>query len=208
MAPKIAVVAAAALMLAPLVAQAQPKGERYTYRCTGTDGKKYYGSTIPSACLGQPIDQLNERGIRVKRIDPAGDEKARLEKEAEEKRLADEAAEKREALRRNRALLATYTSVKDIDSARRRALADNQKAVQEAASRIEMLKKRRAAYDKELEFYKDGKPPAKLAEDIRATEVDIEATQGLLESKQKETANINTRYDEDRRRYIELTGRK
>jgi len=75
-------------------------------------------------------------------------------------------------------------------------------------SRIEMLKKRRAAYDKELEFYKDGKPPAKLAEDIRATEVDIEATQGLLESKQKETASINTRYDEDRRRYIELTGRK
>lgn len=208
MAPKIAVIAAAALMLAPLVAQAQPKGERYTYRCTGTDGKKYYGSTIPSACLGQPIDQLNERGVRVKRIDPAGDEKARLEKEAEEKRLADEAAEKREALRRNRALLATYTSVKDIDSARRRALSDNQKAVQEAASRIEMLMKRRAAYDKELEFYKDGKPPAKLAEDIRATEVDIEATQGLLESKQKETANINTRYDEDRRRYIELTGRK
>jgi chromosome segregation ATPase len=208
MAQQLVVIAAAALMLAPLAAEAQQKGERYTYRCTGTDGKKYYGSTIPTACLGQPIDQLNSRGIRVKRIDPEGDEKARLEKEAEEKRLADEAAEKREALRRNRALLATYTSVKDIDSARRRALADNQKAVTEAESRIEMLKKRRAAYDKELEFYKDGKPPAKLAEDIRATEVDIEATQGLLESKQKETANINTRYDEDRRRYIELTGRK
>ena len=209
MAPQLAVIAAAALMLAPLAADAQAqKGERYTYRCTGKDGKKYYGSTIPATCLGQPIDQLNSRGIRVKRIDPEGDEKARLEKEAEEKRVADEAAEKREALRRNRALLATYTSVKDIDSARRRALADNQKAVKEAESRIEMLKKRRAAYDKELEFYKDGKPPAKLAEDIRATEVDIEATQGLLESKQKETASINTRYDEDRRRYIELTGRK
>ena len=210
MAPQLAVIAAAALMLAPLAADAQSqKGERYTYRCTGKDGKKYYGSTIPTPCLGQPIDQLNMRGMLVKRIDPEGDEKARLEKEAEEKRLADEAAEKREVLRRNRALLATYTSVKDIDSARRRALADNQNAVKEAESRIEMLKKRRAAYDKEMEFYKEGaKPPAKLAEDIRATEVDIEATQGLLESKQKETANINTRYDEDRRRYIELTGRK
>ena len=209
MAPQLAVIAAAALMLAPLAADAQSqKGERYTYRCTGTDGKKYYGSTIPPACLGQPIDQLNSRGIRVKRIDPEGDEKARLEKEAEEKRVADEAAERREALRRNRALLATYTSVKDIDSARRRALADNQKAVKEAESRIEALKKRRAAYDKELEFYKDGKPPAKLAEDIRATEVDIEATEGLLASKQKETVNINARYDEDKRRYQELTGRK
>lgn len=210
MAPQLAVIAAAAaLMLAPLAAQAQPKGERYTYRCTGTDGKKYYGSTIPPACLGQPIDQLNARGMRVKRIDPEGDEKARLEKEAEEKRMADEAADKREAMRRNRALLATYTSVKDIDSARRRALADNQKAVKDAEGRIDMLKKRRAAYDKELEFYKEGaKPPSKLAEDIRATEVDIEATQGLLESKQKEAVNINAKYDEDKRRYQELTGRK
>jgi len=209
MASRIALIAAAALIAAPLAAEAQQKGERYTYRCTGTDGKKYYGSTIPTACLGQPIDQLNERGIRVKRIDPAGDEKARLEKEAEEKRLADEAAEKREALRRSRALLATYTSVKDIDSARRRALTDNQKAVQEAQSRIEMLKKRRAGYDKELEFYKDGaKPPPKLTEDIRATDVDIEATQGLLASKQTETQNINAKYDEDKRRYQELTGRK
>ncbi|MGH8722738.1 MAG: hypothetical protein ACREU4_12175, partial [Burkholderiales bacterium] len=185
------------------------KSERYTYRCTGTDGKKYYGSTIPTACLGQPIDQLNARGIRVKRIDPAGDEKARLEKEAEEKRLADEAAERREAMRRNRALLATYTSEKDIESARRRALADNLKAVKEAEARIEMLKKRRAGYDKELEFYKDGaKPPAKLQEDIRAAEVDIEATSGLIASKHKQTADINARYDEDRRRYRELTGRK
>ena len=208
MAPKIAWIAAAGLIVAPLAAEAQPKGERYTYRCTGTDGKKYYGSTIPTACLGQPIDQLNARGIRVKRIDPAGDEKARFEKEAEEKRLAEEAQDRREALRRNRALLATYTSVKDIDSARRRALAENHKAVKEAETRIDSLKKRRAAYDKELEFYKDGaKPPAKLAEDIRATEVDIEATQGLLAAKQKETVNINARYDEDRRRYVELTGR-
>jgi hypothetical protein len=210
MVPKLAMLAAAALLVAPLAAEAQQqKSERYTYRCTGKDGKKYYGSTIPTACLGTPVDQLNERGIRVKRIDPEGDEKARLEKEAEQKRLAEEAAEKREALRRNRALLATYTSEKDIESARRRALADNQKAVKEAESRIEMLKKRRAGYDKELEFYKEGaKPPSKLTEDIRATEVDIEATEGLLASKQKETSNINARYDDEKRRYRELTGRK
>ncbi|MGQ0543981.1 MAG: hypothetical protein ACT4P3_01430 [Betaproteobacteria bacterium] len=209
MAPQLALIAAAALIAAPLAAEAQQKSERYTYRCTGKDGKKYYGSTIPPACLGQPIDQLNERGIRVKRIDPEGDEKARLAKEAEEKRLADEAAEKRELLRRNRALLATYTSEKDIEAARRRALADNQRALKEAEARIEMLKKRRAGYDKELEFYKDGqKPPPKLTEDVRATELDIEMTQGLVASKQKETQAINARYDEDRRRYRELTGTK
>ena len=207
---RLAMIAAAALIAAPLAAQAQgAKAERYTYRCTGKDGKKYYGSTIPTACLGTPIDQLNERGIRVKRIDPEGDEKARLAKEAEEKRLAEEAQERREELRRNRALLATYTSEKDIEAARKRALADNQRAVKEAQERIEVLKKRRAGYDKEMAFYKEAdKAPPKLQDDIRATEVDLEATQGLLEAKQKETAHINAKYDEDRRRYRELTGKK
>ena len=56
---RLAMIAAAALIAAPLAAQAQgAKAERYTYRCTGKDGKKYYGSTIPTACLGTPIDQL------------------------------------------------------------------------------------------------------------------------------------------------------
>ena len=64
---RLAMIAAAALIAAPLAAQAQQgaKAERYTYRCTGKDGKKYYGSTIPTACLGTPIDQLNERGITI-----------------------------------------------------------------------------------------------------------------------------------------------
>lgn len=208
MSSRLAVIAAAALFAAPLVAQAQPKTERYTYRCTGKDGKKYYGSTIPNACLGMPVDQLNERGIRVKRIDPEGDEKARLAKEAEQKRLAEEAAEKRELLRRNRALLATYTSEKDIESARKRALTDNARAIKDAQARIESLKKRRAAYDKEMEFYKESdKAPQKLQDDIRTTEVDLEATQGLLEAKQKDAASINAKYDADRRLYRELTGK-
>lgn len=209
MASPVAILTAAALLAVPLAADAQRKGaeERYTYRCTGKDGKKYYGHTIPTQCLGQPIDQLNSRGLLVKRIDPEADEKARLEKEAEEKRLAEEAQERREESRRNRALLATYTSEKDIELARKRALADNTLAVQEAQRRIDVLNRRRAGYDKELGFYKDGaKPPAKLLEDIRTTQLDIEAMQGLIANKEREAISINERYDEDRRRYRELAG--
>ena len=200
---KLLIAATSTLLLAPLAADAQ------SFRCTGKDGKKYYGQTVPPQCTGMVLEQLNSQGMVIRRIDPEGDERAREAKEAEQAKKREEDAANREESRRNRALLATYTSVKDIDSARRRALADNQKAVKEAELRIEALKKRRAAYDKELEFYKEGaKPPSKLAEDIRATEIDIEATQGLLESKQKEAVNINAKYDEDKRRYQELTGRK
>src|SRR5829696_5199329 len=52
---QLAVLAAAAVMAAPLVVLAQQKSGEYTYRCVGNDGKKYYGSTIPNACLGRPL---------------------------------------------------------------------------------------------------------------------------------------------------------
>ena len=136
-----------ALLIAPLAAFAQ-----LTYRCVSQDGKKYYGSTIPPQCYGRPLEQINKQGTVVRRIDPEGDAKARAEKEANLEKKKEEDAASREETRRNRALLATYTSEKDIEDARRRALADNEKAVKEVEQKIDALKKTRAKYDKELEF--------------------------------------------------------
>jgi hypothetical protein len=207
MAPRLAMLAAVALLLAPLHADAQGKAG-ITYRCSSKDGKRYYGSTIPRECLGQPIEQLNQQGMVVKRIDPEGEEKAQAAREAEEEKRREQTAARREDQRRNRAVLATYTSEKDIEDARRRAVDDNRKALQEVERRIEVLKKRRAGYDKELEAQKDGnKPSAKLQEDIRVTEVDLRAQENLLVTKQKDLEAINERYDEDKKRYLELTRR-
>jgi DNA-binding MarR family transcriptional regulator len=199
----MAALGAAVALAAPAAAQTQ------TYRCIGKDGKKYYSSTIPPQCVGRPVEQLNKQGLVVRRIDPEGDEKARAEKaELLAKKREAEAAH-REERRRNQALLATYTSEKDIEDARARALSDNRKAVRDVETRIETARKRRAGYDKELEFYKgDAKPPAKLADDIRSAEVEIQANEQLLAVKKKEVTQINARYDEDKKRYRELTGKK
>jgi hypothetical protein len=208
MAVRLAVLAAAALALAPLAATAQPEKGGLTYRCTSKEGKKYYGSTIPPQCYGRLIEQLNAQGLVVKRIDPEGDRKDRLAQEAEAAKKREIEAASKESSRRNRALLATYTSEKDIEDARTRALFENKKAVVEVEMRIEALKKRRAGYDKELEFYKEKtKPPANLHEDIRNAEIDLQAQEGLLAAKQKEVDGINARYDEDKKRYVELTRR-
>jgi hypothetical protein len=209
---RTAVIAAAASLLASQVAShvahAQPK-EQYTYRCTGKDGKKYYGQTIPQACLGQPMELINKQGLVVKRIDPEGDERARLAKEAEAEKKRELEAAQKDAQRRNRALLATYTSEKDIEESRRRALSDHQKQLQEVEKKIEDIRKRQARFEKDLAVYKEagkGEPPARLREEITNAEIDLKAQQGLLEAKKKEAAGINARYDEDRRRYREATG--
>jgi hypothetical protein len=208
----LAVFAAAALMLAPLAAQAQPRGhENLNYRCVGKDGKKYYGSMIPPQCLGQAVELINSQGMVVKRIDPEGDEKARLAKEAEAQKKREMEVAQKDAQRRSRALLATYTSEKDIEEARTRALREHHKQVQEVEGRIEAIKKRQARHEKDLELYKDGgkgTPPTRLKEEVTNAEIDLKAQETLLAAKKKEAEGINARYNEDRRRYQEATGAK
>ena len=205
------VFAAAALMLAPLAADAQTNKEQYTYRCVGKDGKKYYGQTIPDACLGRPLELINKQGLVVKRIDLEGEEKARLAKEAEaEKKREAELAEK-DQVRRTRALLATYTSEKDIEDSRNRDLRNHDRGVQEVEKRIADIQKRQQQLQKELALFNEagkGSPPARLKEEITNAEIDLKAQQSLLEAKKKEAQAINARYDDDKRRYQEATGKK
>jgi len=197
---------AAAFALLPLAAEAQQGTPSTSFRCVSKDGKKYYGSTVPPQCLGQPVEQLNREGMVIKRFD-AQASAAEREKKVEE----DEERKKREAIskeqgRRNRALLATYTNEKDIDQARGRALKDNEGAVKDIEKRIGGLKTRLSTLKKELEFFSGKtKPPAKLADDIRNTEFDIQTQEQLLAAKKRDVEQINARYDDDKKRYLELT---
>jgi len=208
----LAMLVLTALALAPLAAGAQE------FRCVGKDGRKYYGSTIPPQCLGQPVEQLSKQGTVMRRIEPDGGQKAQEIDAAEAAKKRQEDFAKKEEARRNRALLATYTSEKDIEDARKRALADSEKAKKDVETRIENLKKRQADLQKQMDSYsqdpgKDakGKPkpaakaPPNLAEDLKNTEIDLKAQQQLLDSKDKEIEQINTKYDDDKKRYLALT---
>lgn len=192
----------AALVLAalPLAAAAQ------SYRCVGKDGKKYYGQSVPMQCVGQPTEQLNAQGLVVRRIDAqasAADQAAKA-KEAEEKRKRDVIL--KEESRKNKALLSTYTSEADIELARKRALEENQKAVKETEARIAALKKRQGDLKKEMEFFQGkNKPPAKMEQEIKDNAFTIGTQENLLAQKKKEVDSINAKYDEDKKRYIELT---
>ena len=184
----------------PFVAEAQ------SYRCTGKDGKKYYGQSVPTACIGMPVEQLNAQGMVIKRFDAAASAAEREKKVAEEEERHKRELISKEEGRRNRALLATYTSDKDIDNARTRALKENEGAVKDIQVRIDALRKRQEVLKSELDFFQGkNKPPAKLTEDIRNSDFDIKTQEELLATKKKEVALINSRYDDDKKRYIELT---
>jgi hypothetical protein len=191
---------AAALLATPFAAEAQ------SYRCVSADGKKHYGQTIPAQCVGPVVEELNKQGLVVRRIDPQATATQRAAKEAEEAAKKKEDTAIKEEQRRTKALLATYTGEKDIELARQRALEDNQKAVKEIEGRLAGIRKRHGELVKEMEFYQGkNKPPAKLAEDIKNAEIDLKAQEGLLAAKKKEVDAINAKYDDDKKRYLELT---
>jgi hypothetical protein len=192
---------------APLLSQAQ----NLTYRCSGSDGKKYYGSTIPMRCAGRLVEVLNSSGMVVKRIDQVAEEKARAAKAAaaSASRGPEQSIAERDEERRNRALLATYTSVKDIEDARTRALRENAQQAGRFEQKINELKTRRGRYEKELATYKkDGKVSTTVEDNIKNVDLEIRVQDELLVSKRKEVDGINAKYDQDKRRYSEALAAK
>jgi hypothetical protein len=197
--------ALAAGVLAPFGVQAQ-KVEPLTYRCVGKDKKTYYGQTPPPQCAGMPLEMLNRQGLVVRRVDPQADAANKAAKEAEDAKKREDDAAQRDRQRRDRALLATYTSEADVEAARKRALLDNEKAIQTIDMRTASIRKRQAELTKELEFYKGkNKPPAKLEQEIKGAESELRAQEEQRAKRQKDIEAINARYDEDLRRYVELT---
>jgi len=188
------------------IAALSTAAEAQSYRCVGKDGKKYYGQSVPPQCLGMPVEELNSQGMVTKRFDAAASAAEREKKAAEEEERKKREIVTKEEGRRTRALLATYTSEKEIENARARALQENQVAVKDVEGKIVLLKKRQADLTKELDFFQGkNKPPAKLEQDIKNAEIDLKAQEGLLATKKKEVDSINSRYDDDKKRYVELT---
>lgn len=187
-----------------------------SYRCVTKAGRKYYGSTIPPQCTGELVEALSAQGTLLFRIEPPLTPEQKAAKEAEEQKAAAAEAARAEQqkaaevqARRDRALLQTYTDESDIERVRARSLASNREAAAQVEARIAQLKARQAQLDKEAEKFQDpSQIPDKVQQDRKAVAYDLSLQEQLLESRKREAAEINARYDEEKRKYRLLTGAK
>lgn len=193
--------------LLPIPAAAQAQG-RMTYCCNDGSGKQVCSDVLPQECYGRAYREINRQGVTVKRIDAPMTAEQREMKEAEARKAKEEEIKRLEQDRKNRALLATYASEKDIDNVRDRALADIEKTIKTAQDRQDELAKEKAKLDAEAEFYKKRPMPPKLKAQMRDNEADMKAQQAAINSKQKEIEALKTRYEDEKLRYHELTRQK
>jgi len=189
-----------ALAMAPATAQQR------MYKCVDSKGKTYYTQIPPPECLGRDTQEINKAGMLKKAERPVSPAELQA-REAEQKKKLEESDKGKEERRKNAALLATYPSERDIEDARARALKEAQAAIADTEKRVANAHKRSKELDTEKEFFVKKPLPAKLKQEITNNEIDIKNQTALLDVKKKEISTINAKYDDEKRRYIELTNK-
>lgn len=150
-------------------------------KCVDANGKVlYYGDTIPADLLPKcrNVSELSRQGVTRKTTEYLTPEE-RKAMEAEEAAKMKDARKEQDQRRHDRALLATYASEKEIDAARDR----NLKPI-------------------------DGQITA-LQDELKTTrnDADKKSLQEQIAQKQKERDAVRARFEADKARYLELTGR-
>jgi hypothetical protein len=178
------------------------------YCCDDTNGRKVCGDFLPDACQGRAHEERDNRGFVVKQVEAPLTEEQQARREAELARKEDAKKKAAEERRRSLALLSTYSNEKDINSARDRALAEVEKNMKQSQARLDEANKKKLKLDSEKEFYKGKAMPDSLKAQVRENEKEITAQKSAVDSRGKEMEDIRNRFGEERKRYLELTGKK
>lgn len=175
-----------------------------TYKWVDEKGVVHYTDKIPTDAVNKGSTVLDKQARPVKRIDPALTPEQRRAREAEEeqKRIAAKAHE--EVARRDRALVASYTTEAEIELAKSRALATIDGQLDSARAYSVQLDKRKVELDKRRQALGDQPIPAALERELEGNKSELAKTGALIDQKQKERAATVARYDADKVRWREL----
>lgn len=189
----------------PLPATAQG---RKTYCCTDANGRQACSDVLPQQCYGRAYREINAQGVTIRRVDAPLTAEQRAARDAEARKAKEEEARRMEQDRRNRALLATYTSEQDIDLTRDRAVADIRKSIKATQEKQAELAKQKQKLDAEAEFYRKSPMPPQLQAQIRDNDTEMKVHQAAIDDRHKEIEAVKARYESEKLRYRELTQKK
>jgi chromosome segregation ATPase len=197
------------LLLPALFAPASAFGERL-YKWIDANGQVHYSSQLPPEAAKQRREILDKQGrtLKVYRAPPTPEEKAEAKRLAELEAKKQQRAEKRAI--RDRSLLATYSSKKDMYVARDSRIAAIESLIHLTTSRISAMRHRLEQLTEDAAGYERSgkKMPASLLSQISNLHNHIKRNREFVEDKKQEIEDIRVQFDSDIRRYGELTSGK
>jgi uncharacterized protein YPO0396 len=179
------------------------------YKWVDDNGTTHYGETIPPEYADRDHQVLNNEG-RVIRSEEVMTPERRRAKNLEDAKKREEAEAALERERHDKTLINIYNSADEIDLARMRN-------VQQIDARINAVNASiKAANDNLLSLQTEAdnlakanrKIPASLQQDLQDAQDRLTKLQQEAAIPQAEKAALEARFDADKARYIELTGKK
>ena len=208
----IVLIAAMAIMSGTVLpnaagADSKPTSNRL-YKWVDEQGVTHYGETIPPEYQNRESVEMNRRGVILRKQDRALTSEEVKQQEREIERKKQEVKQAQEQARRDKALLATYTTEGQLEETRERHLLAPlsviktlQPQIKRSQDRIEELRK------KAKEFTDKQKPvPESVQEEMEDEELQVQALQMDVSRKRSEADSINARFDADKKRFRELKG--
>ena len=189
-----------------LVAAAFPAYAKM-YKWVDAQGNVHYTDTPPPQSAGQGSSEVKKSGTVIKSSESTEERNKRLaaEKEAAERKKAAQ-----EQARKDRALLGTYTSEKEIDLARDRSLEHHQSMINGAEARLKQLEPSLNKLEEKIKAAtKNGKPaPAHLQQQYDAKQAEVEGARRIILTNQEAMVAVRERYEADKQRFRELTAKR
>ncbi|MDH5178230.1 MAG: hypothetical protein OEZ39_01065 [Gammaproteobacteria bacterium] len=169
---------------------------------TNKDNVRECGSVVPPEYSQQQIEEKNEQGMTVK-VHKAAKNKEELEEEARKKAEEAKQAERR---KRDKILLMTFTTERDLLISRETNLTAITGIINvsrgNANNLIQNLNKLRK---KAGDYERGGKQaPDKLVQDMADIESQLEKLERAIKEKEQERAEMEKKFDEDLARFREL----
>jgi hypothetical protein len=187
--------AAIALLLAPVAWAADATPGKGIYSCTTADGRRLTSDRPIPECTSREQRVLNPDGSQRATLPPFLSPEERAAKEAADRRAAADRLARQDAIRRDRTLMQRYPTEAAHQQARSLALDDAHKAMRISERRITDLGAERKPLLEEAEFYKGRPLPGKLKQALDANDAAVEAQQVLIENQKAEIVRINARFD-------------
>lgn len=181
-------------------------GESYCCQDPATS-RRVCADTLPDQCRGRAYKVFDAAGNVQKEVGQPLSAEQKAEQIAEKRQQAKLEEASREQRRKDQALLDTYATPQDIDISQRNAEADVNQAIAAAQAQIDIARKKRKKAEGEAEFYRKKSLPPELDKELRTLDNEIKVQQDLLNVKKQDFITIRTKYDADRKRYLELTGK-
>ena len=193
------------LLMLPLPALAS--GTANLFCCTDANNKQTCGDTVPQACYGREYRELGDGGRVLRVIAPPITPEQRAAEIAEAKKKQIEETARIEQSRKDAALLSTYSTEKDIELMRARALEETQKQLKAAEDKIVEVRLQRKKYEDELVAYIGKEAPVEFQLSLFNADEEIKAQLDVIARKKKEAALIRAKYDNEKRQFADLMRR-